>query len=446
MLGMMSLPLIILAACTAVDPLMYQPPTPPTPPTAPESPRAPIAPLPPMPQRQEQEAPAEIASITPERLIALVGSLPTKRGGWGSNENRRGLDQTRKLIVQKLTEMGYAPRLEKVTWSRREVPAMPADRDQPDDPAAEGEPEKPTFDPYGNVIVEIKGTTHPREVLVIGAHFDAVPVTAGADDNGSGVAALLEMARVLKGRELHRTVRLVFFDLEEARLVGATQHVTLWREGQRAKAAEERERIVGMVSLEMLGYYSETPGSQRNPFKGVPGLPQGDDLAGDFIALVTIGKHSSFVRALDAAARGEEAQLKTVVVDQFPIAPPDLLRSDHAPFLFAGVPAVMATDTANYRNKNYHQPTDTVETLHPELYARTVRGLVGAVLRLAGPTDKPMPVWRESKPETKPDGGPEAKPEGIPDGSHAPADKPADAAPAKDKPAKPAQPAKQPKP
>ncbi|MGH7132201.1 MAG: M28 family metallopeptidase, partial [Phycisphaerales bacterium] len=211
----------------------------------------------------------------------------------------------------------------------------------------------------------------------------------------------------------------VLFNLEENGLIGSRQYV----QTMRPKWREQGIKIVGMLSLEMLGYYDTKLGSQTNPFKGVPGLPQGE-LAGDFIALTTTASHAPFCTALAEAMTAAEPKVKILKVDMFPIAPPDLLRSDHAPFMAAGVPAIMVTDTANFRNPNYHKPTDTLETLNPEYFTRTVRALAGAIDALAGPMDKPAIEWKRQahKPADEPD---PAKPKSAPDEQPKPPTEPA---------------------
>jgi hypothetical protein len=369
-------------------------PTPPTPATAPTLPN---------------DLTKPISSITPDSLMAIVSALPAQRNGWGSVEGRKGLDAARKLLLDKVKALGFSPRLEPVKWSRRQAPApSPPNRDNRTDPA---DTPDHTFDPYANIIFEIPGTTKPLEVILLAAHFDAYPEAPGADDNASGVAGLIEIARALKDAKPHRTIRFALFDLEEAGLVGAQQHAQRWREAQDdIDDKAKRERIVLMLSLEMLGYYDPSPTAQKNPFNGIPGLPKGDQIPGDFIALATVARHSFITRALDAAMRQSEPELKTVVVDQFPVAPPDLLRSDHVPFLMMGIPSIMVTDTANFRNPNYHKPTDTPDTLNPPLFARTVRALANATATLASaPSLKPDP-----KPEAKPPAKPDTKPQPAP--------------------------------
>lgn len=321
--------------------------------------------------------PGPESGVERERLIETLQSIPTKRSGFGDDEHIAGLTKTRTMIVDRLRQLGYEPTLMPVTWSRRgeKPPVTPRD--------------------WANVVVEIAGQSEAlkREVIIVGAHFDTVPDTPGADDNGTGTAALLEIARVLKDQRLQRTVRLVFFDLEEAGLIGARQYAAGVRDEVKAATID----VVLMLSVEMIGYFSDEPGSQRNPFKGVPGGPQAT--VADFIALCGHSRDKAVVAQLEKAMNEAEPSLKTLRVDGFPnetipLMPPDLLRSDHAPFLLSQMPAVMVTDTSEFRNANYHQPTDTVETLDPVRYTQATRAIAGAVWRLAGPLGSDAPALR----------------------------------------------------
>jgi hypothetical protein len=108
---------------------------------------------------------------------------------------------------------------------------------------------------------------------------------------------------------------------------------------------------------------------------------------GDFLAMGGVLRHRNFSQSLDKAMRAASPELKTVVVDFLPIAIPDMLRSDHAPFLGIGVPAVILSDTANFRSPHYHKPTDTVATLDMSRLTIAVKGLVGGIHQLAGPVE-----------------------------------------------------------
>ena len=312
-------------------------------------------------------APAITADITADRLLQHIRDLPTKRAAWGDEAHQQGLRETEAQLVKKLQAMGYEPLLQSVDHlggRGRDREAVPRE-------------------PWNNIIVEIPGAGREKEVLLWGAHFDAVVGSPGADDNGTGVATLLEAARVLKDRRMQRTVRLCFFNLEEVGLVGARAYAQHVQPALEDPAHPEHHAIVGMISMDMLGFYSDKPDSQKSPI-GESRFFKAPTVA-DFIGVAGVLRHRRFSQALDKAMRAAEPTLKTVVVDFLPIAPPDLLRSDHAPFLALGVPAVIVSDTANFRSPHYHKPTDTIETLDAERFAVTARGLIAALYTLAGP-------------------------------------------------------------
>jgi hypothetical protein len=342
--------LALLLACL----LAAQPKKPSTPPKPPE---------PPPPATLVEQA----------NLEAAIRALPLQRSAGWTAEHEAGLVKTQEWLVEQLKAMTLEPRTQEVRFSKRlrPTPAMPRADYKRD---------------WQNIIVEIPGKEIPGEVLIVGAHFDAVPDAPGADDNATGVAALLEIARVLKDRPMRRTLRLVFFNLEEAGLAGSNQYVASLPSEEDAS----RPKIIGMMSLEMLGFYSDKPDSQGNPFRAIKGVEL--PTVGDFVGLAGLLGSRPFIRTLDEQMRKAEPQCKTVVFDMSPIPLPDLLRSDHAPFMSAGIPAVMVTDTANFRNRNYHRPSDTIETLDLARYTLTVRALVGAVHAMAGPVGKPDPA------------------------------------------------------
>jgi Zn-dependent M28 family amino/carboxypeptidase len=234
---------------------------------------------------------------------------------------------------------------------------------------------------WNNIIIELPGRELPKEVLILSCHFDAAPNAPGADDDGTGVAALLEIARVLRDAPMRRTVRMIFFNLEEVGLKGSIEYV---RSGRIAKD----ERVTGMVSLEMLGYFSDEPGSQKSPIAKIEGVFD-PPTVGDFIGIATIKSYQEFSRRLEREMKSAAPGLKVVTADFMPIAPPDFLRSDHAPFMLAGMPGVMLTDTSNFRNPNYHKPTDTVETIDEKRFTLVVRGVAGAAHAIAEPVSEP---------------------------------------------------------
>ena len=217
-----------------------------------------------------------------------------------------------------------------------------------------------------NIEATLTGQAKPHEIIVIGAHYDSVPGTPGADDNASGVAVLLEIARHFKDLRPKRTIRFVAFVNEEPPYFQTDQmgsHVY-------ALGCKRRnEKISGMLCLESLGYYSSKAGSQHYP----PPLEKLYPDRGDFIALCgNIASYPLLRRCIK--------HFRTTT--QFPseglVAPETFASlgwSDHWAFWQAGFPAIMITDTAFLRNPHYHLPSDIPETLDYDRMARVAEGL-----------------------------------------------------------------------
>ena len=213
-----------------------------------------------------------------------------------------------------------------------------------------------------NLILELEGQEAGPPVL-IGAHYDSVPGSPGADDNASGVAVLLELARLLAQRPPRQPVWLVAFDLEEWKM-----------RGSRALAGELRRhgpKPSWMLSLEMVGYRRREPGSQRYPFPFRWFYPN----TADFILLLGNTKAHRLLRHMARVLEmaGVKTERFTVPLKGWAIPPTRL--SDQSPFWDIGVAAVMMTDTAWQRNPNYHAPTDRAETLDFQFMADIVKGL-----------------------------------------------------------------------
>lgn len=212
----------------------------------------------------------------------------------------------------------------------------------------------------------------PRQArILVGAHYDSVPVTPGADDNASAVAALIGLARAIGPRD---DVCLVAFDGEECGFVGSRALV------DRLGA----HRLEQVHVLEMVGYASMVPGSQRNPIPGIPA-----PTVGDFLAVV--GTHGSrgLLDDVLSAADAHPLPVQGLYLPDVPLPMIEamshhVLRSDHAPFWRAGLPALMWTDTAEFRNPHYHKATDTPDTLDYDFLAGVTRLLVHAVLAGVG--------------------------------------------------------------
>ena len=235
---------------------------------------------------------------------------------------------------------------------------------------------------FQNIIATRTGVRHPDKRLLIVAHYDTVENSPGADDNASGVAVLLELARVLQPVELDRTVQLVAVNLEERQGEGSLEEACLC--GSRALAIDAKKQgwdIEGVFVLETVAYAGKQV-VQKMP----DGLPLKLPEAGDFIGLVGNEASRELVGAMMQAIGRYQLPLPAVplVVPGNGEILPDTRRSDHAPFWDKGYPAVMVTDTANFRSPHYHQPTDTLETLNIPFAAEVCRAVVATVVDLTG--------------------------------------------------------------
>jgi Zn-dependent M28 family amino/carboxypeptidase len=228
--------------------------------------------------------------------------------------------------------------------------------------------------PAPNMDTEVLGTDRPNQIVLVGAHYDSYQGTPGADDNASGVAAVLELARRFKNVRQSRTIRLALFVNEEPPTF-QTPDMGSWVYAKKCRA--QGENIIAMISLESLGCYSSEPGSQELPWPLGRFYPD----RGDFIAFVgDTGSRSLVKRCIGTFRAGVP----------FPCqggAPPGSIPgvgwSDHWAFWQEGYRAIMITDTAGFRNHRYHQPEDRPETLDYESMARVVDGIEAVVLELA---------------------------------------------------------------
>jgi len=226
-----------------------------------------------------------------------------------------------------------------------------------------------------NLEVVIPGAVRPEEIILVGAHYDTVEASPGADDNASGIAGVLELARLLRGTRLAMTVKLVAFVNEEP------PFFFFGEMGSKVYAEAARRRgddIRVMLSLEMLGCYSNSPRSQGYP----PLLRWFYPDRGNFIAFVSNLRSRLRLREVVAAFRAN-SDFPTQHLAS-PSFVPGVAWSDQLSFWRQGYAAVMVTDTAFYRYPHYHSPFDTPEKLcYPEM-ARVVMGLAKSVVALAG--------------------------------------------------------------
>ena len=226
---------------------------------------------------------------------------------------------------------------------------------------------------YRNVVATLlpthqaQGHGHgtPAAPLILAAHYDTVEGSPGADDNASAVAVLLETARRLRSVDRTREIHCIGFCLEEEGLLGSLAYAAELR-------AAKRE-IAGALVLECVGYASDKDSSQAVP----PGMPIAVPTIGNFLAI--IGNHASaaLTASVERAAAPHLPVVPLVVPGNGELLP-DTRRSDHAAFWHYGFPAVMLTDTANFRNPNYHRPTDTLETLNLKFLVQVADAVTAA--------------------------------------------------------------------
>lgn len=224
-----------------------------------------------------------------------------------------------------------------------------------------------TFPRGVNLYAERVGTDPALPAVLLGAHYDSVEPSVGADDNATGVATVLEAARLLGQQATPRTLQLVLFDLEEEGLLGSKAFVESLSNGS----------LVGAIVLDMVGYACETAGCQSYP-PVLPIHPPTD--RGNFLAVLGDQGHAQLLDSF--VNQSDLPQVLTLAIPTFGGLAPDMVRSDHAPFWKKGIGAVLVTDTANFRNPHYHQPSDTLETIDPDFFAGSAQLIINAVARL----------------------------------------------------------------
>ncbi len=227
---------------------------------------------------------------------------------------------------------------------------------------------------FNNIEVEIPGTEKADEILIIGAHYDSVIGSPGANDNGSGVVALLALARAFQGRQFPKTLRFVAFVNEEPPFF-CTEDMGSLVYARRCRS--RNEKIIGMMSLETMGYYSDKPGSQKYPINLLNNIYP---VTGNFISFVSNVSSQNFIKQVVKLFRSHT---------QFPsegTALPDAVSgvgwSDHWSFWQVDYPALMITDTAPFRYPYYHTAEDTPDKVNYDCLARVIAGLERVILEL----------------------------------------------------------------
>lgn len=225
---------------------------------------------------------------------------------------------------------------------------------------------------YKNVITSF-GTQHQKRII-IGAHYDVCGDQQGADDNATGVTALLELARMFKGQKLNYRIDLVAYTLEEPPYF-RTENMGSHIHSQYLK--DHNIDVYGMASVEMIGYFKDEKDSQSYPL-GILSWVYGNK--GDFITLVKKFGAGDFVNNFRTQFK-EANQIKTET-----FTAPKFVKgtdfSDHLNYWKFGYSALMITDTSFFRNKNYHEPTDTVETLDLPRMTKVIDGIFLSLIHM----------------------------------------------------------------
>lgn len=277
--------------------------------------------------------------VSREKLLAHIRALNYRR----YTEAER--DRTRTYLIKSLKQLGWKPELQ-------------------------------LFAGGVNIFAQRQGTDPKAGSILVGAHYDTVSVSPGADDNATGVAVVLEVARLLGSRSTPRTLQLALFDREEEGLLGS-----------RAFVADEKhlENLQGAIVMDMVGFACHQVGCQKYP-QGLPVVPPSDK--GDFLAVVGDMEHATLLDAFQPSGQDNLPPVLTLPVPLKGMLMPDTLRSDHAPFWYRGVGAVLLTDTANLRTPHYHQPSDTPTTLDKSFFTASAQLVVNATTKLL---DSPLP-------------------------------------------------------
>ena len=317
-------------------------------------------------------------SVTPEtsielpaiqkRLTGIVDKLAGQIGARSLTRAPAGLAKTEDYIEKTFTALGYHCELQEYTV---ESDAVQQKQKSVASTTA-------SFNVIGkrarNIIASLPGSDPGGAIIIVGAHYDSVFDCPAANDNATGIACLLEMARELSHKKLARTVRFVAFTNEEPPFfstpdMGSRRYAKL--------CADRKEKIAAMLSFETMGYYSDQAGSQKAPAQLKASCPT----IGNFIALV--GNTRSAALVSDCAKYFRKASNFPCVEIAAPDSVPGLDFSDQQGFWQYGIPAIMVTDTAFLRYPYYHTSKDTPDRVNYEKLAQVSQGLANAINGLA---------------------------------------------------------------
>ncbi|MGZ3494506.1 MAG: M20/M25/M40 family metallo-hydrolase [Thermodesulfobacteriota bacterium] len=286
--------------------------------------------------------PDEKRMISTENLKGHVEGINFERS---ADEGHLGLEQAAQYIEKEFLKVGLDIKENRFQWQGKS---------------------------YRNIVADKTGKTFPNKVLILGAHYDTVPGSPGADDNASAVSVLLEVARAIQAVPLKYTVRFIAFSLEEYEFAGSAHYVSSLKKGE--------EEIFGMISLEMVGF--------TGPKQHYPAYlnPKYYPNVGDFIAIIGNERSSQLFEKVWRAFKTRVPELPS----EFLVVPgngegmEEVRLSDHSTFWDHGLQALMITDTAFLRNPNYHLPSDRMETLDFEFMRKVATGVYYSLVELAG--------------------------------------------------------------
>ena len=230
------------------------------------------------------------------------------------------------------------------------------------------------FHALGGTYYNVIGTAPGQQdvpPLILAAHYDTVEGSPGADDNASALAVLLEVAHRVVHHQIQRPIRFIVFCLEEENLLGSRAYVE--------HLAASKQLVHGALVLECVGYARDEEGSQKTP----PGISITVPSVGNFLAVIGNQASAGFTQTV-SQAMGLYMPIVPLIVPGNGELLPDTRRSDHTSFWEQGFPAVMLTDTANFRNPHYHRPTDTIDTLNLDFMVSVADAVTAAVIDLVG--------------------------------------------------------------
>ncbi|MFZ5906677.1 MAG: M28 family peptidase [Nitrospirota bacterium] len=291
-----------------------------------------------------------LSRINQEKLSASVKTLEGLRHGW---ENTAALEKRAVFLEETFRSFGLSTESQEVPFHGRT---------------------------FRNIIATLTGTTQEKDWLLLGAHYDAAWGSPGADDNASGVAVLLEAARILCKQELKRTVQFVAFTLEEPQaqtinfLIGSDYFACAAREGER--------RYQAALILESVGYTDHTEGSQIVPVLVRAKVPR----TGNFLGVIANARSEKMMRSFLVHANRHVPEL-ILVPYKVPMSGyfiPETRFSDHASFWKHGYPSLMLTDTAMFRNPYYHTKHDRFETLDFSFMLKVTKAVVSFIAAMGG--------------------------------------------------------------